>query len=140
MNEPVMALRSETPVPNDQVLREILGEGFFVYTQILDLFSSHGLLDELRYYNDGKAWLCKVQYKKRTIVWMSVWEGFIQATIYIPQKYIEGIYSCGIDSRTADHIRDTPNTGKSKPCIFRGDTHFSLDNFVKVVEYKINNK
>lgn len=49
-----------------------------------------------RYYKDGKAWLCKVQKKRRTIVWMSAWKGYMQATVYVPGKFIEDIYSLDI--------------------------------------------
>jgi hypothetical protein len=35
-----------------------------------------------RYYNDGKAWLCKVSYKKKTVFWLSVWEACFKVAFY----------------------------------------------------------
>ncbi|PKP08994.1 MAG: hypothetical protein CVU09_13085 [Bacteroidetes bacterium HGW-Bacteroidetes-4] len=35
-----------------------------------------------RYYNDGKAWLCKVSYKKKTVFWLSVWEAYFKVAFY----------------------------------------------------------
>jgi len=49
---------------------------------------------------------------------MSAWKGYMQATIYIPEKYIKEIYKLDISEDTKEKIRKTKNVGKSKPCIF----------------------
>jgi len=76
-------LRDENIYPDDKVLGRILGESFESYVRLLKLFEHNGMSCEWRYYQDGKAWLCKVQKKKRTIVWMSAWKGFMQGTTAI---------------------------------------------------------
>lgn len=133
-------LKDESIYPSDEVLRRILGNAFTNYIGLMDFFSKHDISYEWRYYKDGKAWLCKVQLKKRTIVWMSAWKGYMQATVYFPQKYIEGINETGVSKTTLDRINRTKNTGKSKPCIFKVDDSFSIDDFEKIVLYKIKSK
>jgi len=98
------------------------------------------LSHEWRYYHDGKAWLCKVQHKKRTIVWMSAWKGYMQATVYVPEKHIDKIYALEISEACKDKIRNTKNTGTSKPCIFEVRDTAVLKDFTQVMLFKIKTK
>ena len=92
---------------------------------------------EWKYYRDGKAWLKKVQKKKRTIVWMSAWKGYMQATIYLPEKHINGVYALDISDEVKQRFRKTKNVGKSKPCIFAIRNKGILKDLNKVIQYKI---
>ncbi len=133
-------LRDERIYPDDNVLRLILDKSYESYVMLLELFNKNELLYEWRYYRDGKAWLCKVQKKKRTIVWMSAWKGFIQATVYFPEKYIENLFKLDISKDMKDKIKSTKNVGKSKPCIFEIRDKHILTDFSKVMKLKIECK
>ncbi len=135
-----MELRNETDSPDETTLRRVLGSGYAVYERMLAYFADKGLTHEWRYYHDGKAWLCKVQKGTRTMVWMSAWRGYIQATVYILEKHREAVYSCGMSEACCRFVRDTPNVGRSKPCVFRGDDSFAMDDFRAVVEFKMAHK
>ena len=95
---------------------------------------------EWRYYKDGKAWLCKVQKKKKTIVWMSVWKGFIQAAIYFPLRLHDEILDLDINDDLKTKISETKNVGKSIPCIFEIHDKSLLYDFEKVMLFKIKSK
>lgn len=133
-------LKDESIYPDDEVLKRILGDSFTAYCELLKLYDQHGLSYEWRYYHDGKAWLCKVQHKKRTIVWMSAWKGYMQATIYFPEKHIESLYTLNISEERKEIIRQTRNTGKSKPCIFKIIDAAILEEFSEVMRFKIKAK
>lgn len=133
-------LRDENIYPDAKVLRSILGRSYKAYTKLLELFKTLEMTYEWRYYRDGKAWLCKVQKKKRTIVWMSAWKGFIKATIYFPEKYLERIYELDIYEDTKDRIRSTKNVGKSKACIFEIRNEKILKDLEKIMNLKIECK
>lgn len=133
-------LRDENVYPGEEVLRKILGAAYESYTLLLDLFDKNGMTHEWRYYRDGKAWLCKVQLNKRTIVWMSAWSGFMQATMYFPEKYLEKVYGLAIGEGTKRKIESTKNVGKSKPCTFEIRDEAILQDFSKVMELKIECK
>jgi hypothetical protein len=133
-------LRDESVYPDEQVLKSILGETYHAYCELLKIYDDNDLEHEWRYYKDGKAWLCKVQKKKRTIVWMSAWKGYMQATIYCPQKYIDKIYDLDIDEDIKKSIQETKNVGKSKPCIFEIRTMDILKDFERVMKFKIDTK
>ena len=133
-------LRDESVFPDEKVLKNILGNSFEAYSELLQLFNENELIPEWRYYKDGKAWLCKVQKKKKTIVWMSAWKDFMQATIYIPVRLIDKVYALPIGKDTIDIIQKTKNVGKSKPCIFEIRTSKILKDFNVVMQYKIDAK
>lgn len=133
-------LTDEKTYPDEAVLKAILGKSYTAYTLLIELFNSHEMVHEWRYYRDGKAWLCKVQKKKRTIVWMSAWKGYMKATVYIPQKYLRQIYKLDISGKSKDKIRLTKNVGKSKPCIFEIINKKVIKDFEKVMLFKIDCK
>ena len=133
-------LRDETVYPDEKRLKSILGKSYNAYRALLKLFDDKEMDYKWRYYRDGKAWLCKVQRKKRTIVWMSAWKGYMQATIYFPEKYINGIYILDISEKMKAKIRKTKNVGKSKPCIFEIRDKDILQDFECVMQYKILSK
>lgn len=133
-------LRDANIYPDEIVLNKILGDSYTAYKDLLELFPNYQMNYEWRYYNDGKAWLCKVQRKKKTIIWMSTWNGFMQATIYFPMILLEKVLTLDISEEVKEKIINTKNVGKSKPCIFELRSSDILIDFIKVMEFKINNK
>ena len=133
-------LGDESIYPDDQVLKDVLGSSYATYCKLLKLYDDNDMEYTWRYYRDGKAWLCKVQKKKRTIVWMSAWRGFMKATIYIPEKFINEIYTLDIRKETKAKIRNTKNVGKSKPCIFEIRDDEIQPDIDSVIQFKIMNR
>ena len=133
-------LRDPSVFPDEAVLAGVLGESFTAYSKLLGLFDELGLSHEWRFYNDGKAWLSKVQKKKRTIVWMSAWKGYMQATVYFPEKYTDLVFGLDVSAPTLERIRNAKKVGKSTPCTFAIDSEGVLDEFIKVVQLKIETK
>jgi hypothetical protein len=129
-------LTDEKTYPDEKVLQGILGKSYAAYTCLIELFDNHEMSHEWRYYRDGKAWLCKVQKKKRTIVWMSAWKGYMQATVYIPHKYLKQVYKLDISDKAKDKIKRTKNVGKSKPCIFEILNKKVIKDLEKVMLFK----
>jgi len=130
-------LTNENLYPDDSVLKTVLGEAYAPYAELLTMFTSNNMDYEWRYYKDGKAWLCKVQKKKKTIVWMSAWKGYMQACIYFPERQIEGVLNLNLSKDTKDRIIKTKNVGKSKPCIFEVRTNTVLKDINTVMNYKM---
>jgi len=132
-----LELIDESVYPDEKVLKNVLGDSYSAYCELLKLFTSKNMEGEWRYYKDGKAWLCKVQYKKKTIVWMSAWKGFMQATVYVMDRHLEGLLGLEISEKTKEKINNTKNVGKSKPCIFEIRNTDIVADVEKVIDYKI---
>ncbi|WP_251650949.1 DUF3788 family protein [Aeromonas dhakensis] len=98
------------------------------------------LIPEWKYYKDGKAWLCKVIKGKKTIVWMSAWKNYIKATIYLPEKHINGVLVLDIHEITKKAFIETNNIGRSRPCMFELKEENILEDFIKVMQFKMTLK
>ena len=133
-------LTDESTFPDENVLKKVLGKSYNAYLDLIKLYDTNDLIYEWRYYKDGKAWLCKVQKKKRTIVWMSAWKGYMQATVYFTEKYIEDIFKFNISDETKNKILKTKNVGKSKPCIFEIRNKKALKDLERVMKFKMLTK
>jgi hypothetical protein len=123
--------------PDEGRLKSVLGDSYPAYCDLIKLFDDNMMTHEWRYYHDGKAWLCKVQKKKKTIVWMSAWKGFMQATIYVPEKFAEEIYKLNLSEARKETIRQARKVGKSTPCIFKIHTNEVLEDFNQVMQFKL---
>ena len=135
-----LELRDANIYPDNEVLRSVLGKSFEVYLKLLDLYKKNELEYEWRYYKDGKAWLCKVQKKKKTIVWMSAWKGLLKASIYFPLRLLSNVMELDISNEQKENILKTKNVGKSKPCNFEIHEANVLIDFEKVMQLKILSK
>ena len=127
----------ETIYPDEERLKSVLGDSYPAFCDLIKLFDDNKLTHKWRYYHDGKAWLCKVQKKNKTIVWMSAWKGFMQATIYVPKKYAERIYALDISEARKEEIRQTRKVGKSTPCIFKVHSSEVLADLDQVMQFKM---
>ena len=135
-----LELKDKDVFPDAKILKDVLGDSCNAYEKLMEIYGRNEMTHEWRYYNDGKAWLCKVQKKKRTITWMSAWKGFMQATIYFPLRLIDDVYGLDISEEQKAKIRSTKNVGKSKPCIFEIRDSSILSDFEKVMKLKIVSK
>lgn len=126
--------------PDNSILEKVLGEAYPAYVALIELFDENEMEHEWRYYKDGKAWLCKVQKKKRTIVWMSAWKGYMKATIYFPEKYVAALEGLELAAETRQGILAAKNVGTSKPCMFEIRNKGILKDMKAVMAYKLSTK
>ena len=124
--------------PTAQALEDALGTLFPVYREFMDTLESEafGLSPQWRYYKDGKAWLCKISRKKKTVVWMSAWAGFLRLGFYFTEKTGAGIPELDIDPALKDNYATGKPVGKLKPLIIDIADRSSLDDAYAVVAYK----
>lgn len=135
-----IALTQPDRFPDQNLLREVLGEAYTTYEYILQLFANKSMLAEWRYYQDGKAWLCKVQLKKRTIVWMSARQGSLQATIYTPAKHLDQLATLPLSESGKQQLKAWPFVGKSKACTFVFEGSDDLADFATLIDFKNSRK
>ncbi len=133
-------LADERIYPDEVVLQRVLGDSFGAYSRLLDLFAENELTTEWRYYKDGKAWLGKVQRKKRTVVWMSAWKGFMKATIYFPDRCADSLLALDLRPETKERMTSVKPVGKSLPCMFEVRNDEVLKDLETVMRYKISLK
>ena len=136
--ESQMALRDAEIFPSDRVLKDTLGDVYDVLESFLATITNEAYLlsFEWRYYNDGKAWLCKVQHKKKTILWLSVWEGFFKVSFFFTEKHLEAIAALDISEAIKTELASTKAVGRHIPMIFNINNASQLEELLTVVRFK----
>jgi hypothetical protein len=132
-------LRIQEIYPTKEVLQEVLGEVYCVLEELetQGTQSDIALTFDWRYYNDGKSWLCKVCHKKKTVFWLSVWDGFFKTGFFFLERHLEGIAALGIDENSY-HIEK--EWGKMIPLSFTINDKKQLPDLLKMIEFKKKSK
>ena len=110
--------------PNSEIIAEGLGAAYKTYTKFIkELAERYGItLMDWRYYNDGKAWLSKGEYKWTTargankvkpVFWFSIWNGFFKTSFYFPASVQDELLKLPISRETKEIIKNAKPMGKS---------------------------
>lgn len=134
----IMLLREAEIEPTEKVLENFLGKDvLIVYRELLKIVTNEFDLEhEWRFYKDGKAWLCKVVHKKKTIFWLSIWEKFIKTSFYFTEKTRSGIFDLPISGKIKEKFDNVESVGKLVPLIFDIEQREQLNDFREIVKYK----
>jgi hypothetical protein len=137
-----LLLRDQNLPPTKEVLKNALGENYDVFKELLGAItdSKYALNSQWNYYKDGKAWLCKVCYKKKTIFWLSVWENFFKTAFYFTGKNSSGIMELDIDENIKNNFAHHKPVGKLIPLVINMERKEQIQDLLKIIEYKKNLK
>ena len=133
-----MILNNRDISPTSSVLEKALGRAFPAYQELMSVITTTDidLSPEWHYYNDGKAWLCKVQYKKKTIFWLSVFNKYFKVGFYFSERTCAGIGELNIDDNIKRKFAETRAIGKLHPLSIMVNNKTKLHDVLVVLKYK----
>ena len=134
-----MLLKNPEIFPSEAVLKNALGDSVYsVLESFLETIANetYGFTIEWRFYNDGKAWLGKVTYKKKTILWLSVWEGFFKTGFYFTEKHLEAIAALDISETIKDNFAKAKLIGRLIPMIIDVNDKNQLNDLLTIIWFK----
>lgn len=132
-------LRNLEQKTTDKLFRSILERPIYdILNKINQNIVAAELALEWRYYKDGKTWLGKVTYKKKTIVWLSVWKEFIKAGFYFTEKTRQGVLDLDFNDTIKSSFAVTKPTGKLIPLIVDIEDEERLKDFNIILKYRKN--
>jgi hypothetical protein len=140
IEKPKPELRDADVFPDEEVLKSVLGRSYAAYSDLIKLAEELGLSLDWKFYNDVKNWLWRISLKKKTIVWMSAWKGFLKATVYFPEKYIKEVNNLTVRIKSDNHEIAIQKVGKSRAFIFEIRDQAVLDKLRLAIEVKISLK
>lgn len=138
MNE-IQLLRDAAITPTMDVLENITGKEIFsIYKKLHTTITGaeFELSPEWNYYNDGKAWLCKVSYRKKTIFWLSVWDTGIKTSFYFTKKTRQGVLELAISDEIKQRFTKATLIGKLIPLSMTILKEEHLSDLRKIIHYK----
>ena len=136
-------LRDSEINPTNEVLENALGKNIFkVYEELIKIITDieFELKPEWSFYKDGKAWLCKVTYKKKTVFWLSIWEKHIKTAFYFTEKTRFGIFSLKINEMIIQNFEVAKTVGKLFPLVINIDNQIQLEDLKEIIKYKMSLK
>ena len=139
MNEQQL-FRDENIKPAGKNIAESIGLAKNAYESFTQELKNHDIQMDWRYYNDGKAWLCKLVYKKKTVVWLSIWDGFFRIGFYFTDKTRDGLMNLDIADKIKHDFTSCKAIGRLLPLVLDISEKEQLGDLLKVVEYKKNLK
>lgn len=133
-----MLLKDPVISPTKRILEDALDKAYPAYEELIKIITSKefDLIPEWHYYNDGKAWLCKVQYKKKTVFWLSVWENYFRIVFYLTERNANGIQQLAIDKNIKMKFAKSKAIGKLYPLAVEMKRKSQLKDLLRVIEYK----
>lgn len=136
--EAQILLRDPKVFPGPEVLKDSLKDAYTIYEEFMSSITGleYELAPEWRYYNDGKVWLCKVIYKKKTIFWLSVWDEFFKVSFYFTKVTSKGVTDLTIRKSIKDKLISSKPVGKLIPLVVDVRKKEQLKDILKLVSYK----
>jgi Protein of unknown function (DUF3788) len=135
----IQLLKDPDILPTKEVLEKVLGNEYLVFREFMNTAESEELKlkPEWRYYKDGKAWLCKITFRKKTVVWLSVWSDCFKLGLYFTEKSGKGIPELKIDDSIKEFYLNHKPIGKLKPIVVEVRSKSQLVDIITLIKYKI---
>jgi hypothetical protein len=121
--EQLQLLRDANIEPTAEKIASGLGSANNTYKKFIEKLKEYNIsLMDWRYYNDGKAWLSKGEYKWVTsrgtnkvkpIFWLSIWEGFFKVSFFFSEKTRKELLALSISDETREIIKRANVNGKT---------------------------
>ena len=142
-------LRDPGIEPTDEVIAKGLGAAYKTYSKFVNELERYDIsLMDWRFYNDGKAWLSKGEYKWTTprgankvkpIFWLSIWEGFFKITFFFASSIQAGLLDLPISKDAKESIKNAKPMGKTMrflPIVLDIKTDKQLDDVYAPAEFR----
>ena len=135
----IQLLKDPEVFPATEVLEKVLDKIYPVFKEFINTVESEEfkLIPNWIFYKDGKAWLCKITLKKKTVVWLSVWSDCFKVALYFTEKNGGGIPGLRIDDSIKEFYLNHKPIGKLKPIVVDVRLKSQLVDINTLIKYKI---
>ena len=131
-----LALTNKDQYPDSEILEAVLEKSFPLYQRTVQALSADDIQITWNYYNDGKAWMGKLLWKKKNLGWLHIYNGLFKITIYFTEKHRSGIEVLYINPRIKSSFLQSPTVGKLLPMTFQVEQEKDLSDLLCVISYK----
>jgi len=143
MTEKVTPVLGDKSVfPSEEILQSITGEMMIIWKRIVDHAESNykDITKEWRYYNDGKQWLFKLQYKLKTVFWSSVQDNTFRITFYFGNKAEHLLIESDLPDAIKEQFVSAKTFGTMRPVTFTLSEDTDIESIFKLIYLKTSIK
>jgi hypothetical protein len=128
--------------PTDEIIFSYIGEKKEYWKAIMIYMAEMyiGSAGEWNFYNDGKRWLFKMVYRKKTIFWAAILKDSFRVTFYLGNKAEPVIDESELPVSVKEEFKTAKRYGLIRPVTFLVNSHDDYENILKMIEIKIKLK
>jgi Protein of unknown function (DUF3788) len=124
--------------PDNEYLSSIIGEKMTFWLIIMNHMteSYKDSAGEWKFYNDGKRWLFKMVFKKKTVFWAGLFDGTFRITFYLGNNADTVIENSDLPLRIKEEFKNAKAYGKIRPVTILVKSRDDVDNVLKMISIK----
>ncbi len=124
--------------PTDEYIFSIIGDMKIFWQSIMNHMINNykDSAGEWNFYNDGKRWLFKMIYKKKTIFWAGILTDTFRITFYLGNKAETIIENSDLPQNIKEEFRTAKRYGLIRPVTFIVKNKTDVDNVLKMIDIK----
>jgi hypothetical protein len=131
-------LANKNIYPTDDYIFSIIGEKMVFWQNIMSHMNSvyKDSAGKWNFYNDGKRWLFKMVYKKKTIFWATILAGTFRITFYFGNKAEIVIENSDLPGNIKEEFKIAKRYGLIRPVTLIVNGNADVDNILKLIAIK----
>jgi hypothetical protein len=140
MEPPVLTDKDQ--FPTEEIIYSHIGKAKTLWLSVLDyIHSSHpDIVEQWRYYNDGRSWLLNASRKKKTVFWLSVSKGTFRTTCYFSGKASQAVEESSLSADLKQQYRENLHGAKIHRITITYRKKSDIENFKKLIAIKLSMK
>jgi hypothetical protein len=142
MAENEILLTDRNIFPSDEIIFLIIGDKQKYWKAIMNFMAENyaGSAGEWNFYNDGKRWLFKMVFKKKTIFWAGIIKDAFKITFYLGNKAESVIENSDLSAGIKEDFKTAKRYGLIRPLTFIVNQQEDLESIIKVIDIKVKLK
>jgi hypothetical protein len=134
----IMNFSDRDVIPTDEYVFSLLGPRKELWQKVIKTASENypGATGGWNYYNDGKQWLYKMVFKKKTLFWARVEDDTFKVTFYFGDKAEPLIGASELPVSIKEGFKTAKRYGAIRPVSLRVSEHSDVKNVIMLMEIK----
>ena len=135
-------LNDPAQYPDDDIIFAHIGKAKEIWISLFEYLKKEypEIINEWRYYNDGKSWLLKTQKKTKTMFWLSIQQNSFVTTFYFTEKAEQMILESGISDELKNQFADGKRYNKIRGLTITYKSLTDLEYFKELFKIKLSIK
>ncbi|NLT50247.1 MAG: DUF3788 family protein [Ignavibacteria bacterium] len=135
-------LNDPTQFPSDEIIFSHIGNTKDIWIKLFEFLQNDypEIVNEWRYYNDGKSWLLKSQRKTKTMFWLSIQQNSFLTTFYFTEKAEQMILESGISDELKNQFVNGKRFNKIRGLTITYNSLTDLEYFKELFKIKLSIK
>ena len=133
--KPILKDKEEFPTI-ENLANHLSEKDLLLYQQLLESIHEYSFQEDWNYYNDGHNLLSKIQFKKKNLGWISIWETGVKVTVYFGERVWPQLVANELFSKLEANDASIQKSGKLNAVLIPIQDEESLQVAVALINLK----